>query len=82
MSRLVPVFLRGGAARDRAFIRLWVRKESYVKAVGRGLDIDLSTFSALDMPPSSGWIWHDFDFGDGHIGCVCAIVRTAPAKPL
>lgn len=61
-----------GEARDRAFIRLWVRKESYVKAVGRGLDIDLSSFSALDTPPSSGWIWQDFDFGDGHLGCVCA----------
>ena len=68
-----------GAARDRAFIRLWVRKESYLKAVGRGLDFDLSTFSALDIPPSSGWIWHDFDFGDGHIGCACALVRTAGA---
>lgn len=65
-----------GAARDRAFIRLWVRKESYLKAVGRGLDIDLSTFSALDMSPSSGWIWQDFDFGDGHIGCACALVRS------
>ena len=68
-----------GEARDRAFIRLWVRKESYVKAVGRGLDIDLSTFSALDMPPSSGWIWHDFDFGDGHIGCACT---TFPPRGL
>ena len=61
-----------GEARDRAFIRLWVRKESYAKAVGRGLGIDLSTFSALDMPPSFGWHWQDFDFGDGHLGCVCA----------
>ena len=61
-----------GEARDRAFIRLWVRKESYVKAVGRGLDIDFSTFSALDAPPSSDWVWQDFAFGDGHLGCVCA----------
>ena len=60
-----------GEVRDRAFIRLWVRKESYVKALGRGLDIELSTFSALAKPPSSGWIWRDFDFGDGHLGCVC-----------
>ena len=61
-----------GEARDRAFIRLWVRKESYVKAVGRGLDIDFPTFSALDAPPSSDWVWQDFAFGDGHLGCVCA----------
>jgi len=69
-----------GAARDRAFIRLWVRKESYAKAIGRGLDIGLSTFSALDMPPSSGWIWHDFDFGDGHIGCACALCSEKYGK--
>ena len=65
-----------GEARDRAFIRLWVRKESYAKAVGRGLDIDLSSFSALDAPPSSEWTWRDFDFGDGHLGCVCALGRA------
>lgn len=61
-----------GEARDRAFVRLWVRKESYVKAIGRGMNVDLSTFSALDRPPSPGWIWRDFDFGDGHLGSVCA----------
>ena len=65
-----------GAARDRAFIRLWVRKESYVKAVGRGLDVNLSTFSALENPPTSGWTWQDFDFGDGHLGCVCTRLRS------
>jgi len=72
-SELASLAAFSGAARDRAFIRLWVRKESYAKAVGRGLDVDLSTFSALDMPPSSGWIWHDIDFGDGHMGCVCIV---------
>lgn len=60
-----------GAARDKAFIRLWVRKESYVKALGRGLDIGLATFSALETPPTPGWIWHDYDYDDGHFGCLC-----------
>ena len=67
-----------GAARDREFIRLWVRKESYAKAVGLGLDIDLSAFSALAAPPTSGWAWRDFDFGDGHLGCVCVLRRAVP----
>ena len=62
------------ADRDRAFIRLWVRKESYIKAVGSGLNIDLSGFSAQGAPPKSGWTWRDFDFGDGHLGCVCSSV--------
>ena len=61
-----------GEARDRAFIRLWVRKESFVKAVGKGMNIDFSAFSALVRPPSSDWFWHDVDFGDGYLGCVCA----------
>ena len=61
-----------GEARDRAFIRLWVRKESYVKAIGRGLDIAFSTFSALKTPPFSDLTWQDFVFDDGHLGCVCA----------
>ena len=60
-----------GSDRDRAFIRLWVRKESYVKAVGRGMDLDPSMVSALGQPPTSGWTWQDFDFGDGHLGCLC-----------
>ena len=62
-------------ARDQAFIRLWVRKESYIKAVGRGLDIDLTTFSALETPPTSGWTWQDFDYGDGHLGSVCTRLK-------
>ena len=72
-AELLRVAALSGGARDRAFTRLWVRKESYAKAVGRGLGIDPSTFSALDSPPSSGWTWQDFDFGDGHLGCVCAM---------
>ena len=64
-----------GEARDQAFVRLWVRKESYIKALGRGMDIAPSTFSALDRPPSAGWIWQDFAFEDSHLGCVCARIR-------
>ena len=68
-----------GASRDRAFIRLWVRKESYAKAVGRGMDICPATVSALEHPPTSGWTWQDFDYGDGHLGCVC--IRLKRGSP-
>lgn len=67
-ERIAELF---GAARDRMFTRLWVRKESYVKAVGRGIDLDFATFSALESPPASGWTWRNFDYGDGHLGCIC-----------
>ena len=59
-----------GPDRDRAFVRLWVRKESYAKAVGRGIGLDLASFSALGLPPQPSLSWQDFDFGDGHLGCV------------
>lgn len=62
-------------ARDQAFFRLWVRKESYVKAVGRGLNIDLSTFSAQGIPPTFGWTWQDFDYCDGYLGSVCTRLK-------
>ena len=65
-----------GTDRNREFIRLWVRKESYAKAVGKGMEIGLMTFSALETPPSPGWIWRDFDFGDGHLGCVCTSCKN------
>ena len=61
-----------GSDRDRAFIRLWVRKEAYVKAVGRGLGIDLKSVSILPKESPQGWSFRDFDFADGHLGCVAS----------
>ena len=61
-----------GSDRDRAFIRLWVRKEAYVKAVGKGLGIDLKSVSLLPEESPQGWSFRDFDFADGHLGCVAS----------
>lgn len=62
-----------GPSRDRAFCAMWVRKESYVKACGSGLSTDLKTFSVLQGEEPSGAEFEDFDFGDGHLGCVCRL---------
>ena len=62
-----------GNGRDREFCRLWTRKESYLKALGRGLDLDPRGFSIRDGRVPSGWQLTDFDFGDGYCGCVCAV---------
>ena len=62
-----------GSDRDRAFIRLWVRKEAYVKAVGRGLGIDLKSFSALPGQCPGDWCFRDLDYPDGHLGCVVSV---------
>ena len=65
-----------GQERDRAFVRLWVRKEAYVKAVGRGFAIDPKSVSVLTGEFAPGWRFHDFDFPDGYLGCAVEHTQT------
>lgn len=74
-----------GPSRDRAFCRLWVRKESYAKARGLGLSLDLKSFSVLPGREPKDCSFEDFDFGDGHLGCAVTFRKegvTAAAEPL
>lgn len=41
-------YIKNSAMPDDAFFETWVKKESFVKAVGKGLAIPLSSFSILD----------------------------------
>lgn len=59
-----------GLEKDRAFARLWVRKEAYAKAVGRGFGVEPKLFAALPGAFPPGWSVDDLDFGDGYLGCV------------
>ena len=63
---------RGETARARAFCRVWVRKEAYVKADGRGLSLDFPSFSVAPGEFPQGWNCLDLDLGDGHLGAVVA----------
>lgn len=59
-----------GAERQREFCRLWVRKESVVKATGTGFSVDPSSFSVLGPRFPQGLRIRDFDFRDGSFGAV------------
>lgn len=65
--------LAEASERERLFCRLWTRKESLGKALGRGLGDDPRLLAVSGGCPVSGAAFTDLDFGDGHLGCVCTI---------
>lgn len=50
--------------RERLFFQLWVLKESYVKADGRGLRIPLSSFTVLPKLRVGDYHLHLYDIAD------------------
>lgn len=76
-ERALTCGLSSDEARHEAFFRLWVRKESYVKARGRGWDGGPAAFSVCDGMLPSGWIFQDFVFADGHVASLCLRAREA-----
>jgi len=73
--------------KDAFFYRLWTRKESFVKAVGIGIGLDVSRVVSssvgaarfLSVPegfgPAGNWALVDLDFGSG-----ISAALTVPAK--
>lgn len=61
-----------------AFIRLWVRKESVVKARGTGFAVDPNTVEVLSDLLPGGLRLHDVDFGDGTLGAVATYGADVP----
>lgn len=65
-------WLKAQQRADQAFMRLWTRKESYLKMLGTGLSQSLNTFSVL--PDTSGKTrasFAEWDVKDYSI-CVCS----------
>jgi 4'-phosphopantetheinyl transferase len=54
------------AERERAFYRLWARKEACLKATARGLGGALTELDTLALERSGGWEIEDLDVGDGY----------------
>jgi len=84
---------RDGAGRSAAFLRLWTRKEAYVKLLGRGLSMPLDDFEVLgldgidrveldgtaDRPAASLW---SVDVPQGYLASVAvSLSARAAAAP-
>ena len=54
---------------ERAFCRIWTRKESYLKCTGEGISTDLTAFDTLSEPLSGRIVTRDID---GYCISVCS----------
>lgn len=68
-----------GADRDRAFLRCWTRKEAWVKGLGQGLRVSLSSFEVGVEPGSvrlvrgtEEWTLRDLSPDPRTVACVAA----------
>ena len=56
------------------FFRLWTRKESFTKALGKGLTLPLDSFSALDevlFRDGIAWYFHEQPIDGGFLTLCC-----------
>ena len=71
LPALHPAERIGGIDRAAA-LRLWVRKEAYLKGLGTGLGLDPATVDVRSDPP--GWRIVDVDAGPDHLAAVAVRV--------
>ena len=70
------------ACRGEAFTRLWCRKESFLKAIGLGLRLELDSFDVSGTDPQLSYEGTDYAFRETRVGelffCVCAHKDALP----
>ncbi len=70
-------FIEASEDKRRAFFDIWTRKESYMKAVGRGFDLPMESFSVIPDVSGAmrgvgdGFCFYTLDI-DGYSAAVCS----------
>lgn len=71
-KRELNYIISGNEEQERLFYHIWTKKEAYIKWLGRGLSIPLTTFDVTDAEIE--WLLNTIEIND-YLISVCSIAR-------